>query len=128
MNDAAKAAERLSVEQMCRNLLGQATIDGVIDYHGEPNNIRATDLTGMANLLTTYLTNLVRHQKREAEADARRDRERLAAVVGRLRNACDLVRRWCEVNQREKSVIYKAITEALSQVDTALAGGAGGST
>lgn len=31
-----------------------------------------------------------------------------------MRKALELVKRWCECNQREKSVIYKAVCDAIS--------------
>lgn len=46
----------VSIEQMCRNLLDQCERDGLVSPgRCRPQYLNATELTGMANLLTKYL-------------------------------------------------------------------------
>lgn len=55
--------DRLSVEQMCRNLLEQAILDGLVSrpprlglqYDPHPQARTSGELAGVANLLAKYL-------------------------------------------------------------------------
>ena len=52
------STERISIEEMCRQLLQKAEDDGLIthtEYDVTPEDLSAGDLVGMANLLAEFM-------------------------------------------------------------------------
>ncbi len=80
-----------SVEQMCRDLLNRAVTDHIIGH--DPNDLTATELTGVANLQASYLRDAVAAERERILAALQAVADEYDRQAGRVKANDEIVRR-----------------------------------